>query len=364
MNLFLDGRPAFGGIHRVVQGLVAGLRARCEPGDVEVYGDRGEDPVTPDHRLTPLRRVLRPWIGSARRVVTEQICLGRAARRASTDLIHSPHGVVPFHSPRPWIVSLWDLSPINSEFACGPPLMRRYRSWCFQRAVVHADHVVVPSDAVRRDLIGRFGLPEDRVTRIYPLFGPWFGAPVARLPEPRHLLHVGTIEPRKNLERLLDAYEVLDPATRPPLLLAGRYGWRQRSLVERVCRMGPTVRWLGEIDDDELGRLYRTTAVLIQPSRHEGFDLPVAEGLSVGVPVVASDIPIHREVAGGCAFFAPADDARLLAAAILKALGLDRDQRCAWSVAARARVAGLASSDPVAEHMEVYRRVVGRRKHP
>lgn len=361
MKLVLDGRPAFGGIHRVVRGLVDGLRTGCEPWDVEIYGDRGNDPVAADQGLPPLHRALRPFLGSARRVAADQIGLRRAAQRAAPDLVHSPHGVVPLRPPRPWIVSLWDLSPINPEFACGPPLVRRYRSWCFHRAVVHADHVIVPSDAVRHDLIARFDLPEDRVTRIYPLFGPWFGSSEAPPADPRHLLHVGTLEPRKNLDRLLDAYALLDPAHRPPLLLVGRYGWRQRALVERVHRMGPSVRWLGEVDDAQLGRLYQHAAVLVQPSRDEGFNLPLLEGLSAGVPVVASDIPVHREVAGDCAFFAPPDDARSLAAAILDVLGWSRDRRLVWSAAARARVAVFMSSDPVSEHMRIYRRLTERR---
>ncbi len=361
MKIVLDGRPAFGGVHRVVRGLVVGLRIRFEPCDLEVLGDNGGAPVTLDHRLTPLRRVLRPLLGNAHRVMTDQISLGLAVRRAAPDLVHSPHGVLPLGPPRPWIVSLWDLSPVTPEFACGPPLMRRYRSWCFRRAVGRADHVIVPSEAVRHALIERFHLPNDRMTTIYPLFGPRFGASAALSPEPHHLLHVGTLEPRKNLDRLLDAYDLLDPAARPPLLLVGRYGWRQRSLVERIGRMGPSVRWLGEVDDDHLGRLYQTTAALVQPSRDEGFDLPLFEGLSAGVPVVASDIPVHREVAGDCALFAHADDAPSLAAAILDALGWDRDRRHERSLAARARVARLASSDPVAEHIEVYRRLTGSR---
>ena len=361
MRLLLDGRPAFGGIHRVVRGLVVGLRARCKLGDVEVYGENGGDPVTPGHRLTPWRRVLRPLLGNARRVVADQIGLGLAVRGGAHDLVHSPHGVVPFHPPRPWIVSLWDLSPINPEFACGPPLMRRYRSWCFRRAAVQADHVIVPSEAVRNMVIERFHRPVDSVTTIYPVFGPFFGETESPAPEPRHLLHVGTLEPRKNLDRLLDAYLLLDPAVRPPLVLVGRYGWRQEALVERIGRIGPSVRWLDEVDDEQLGRLYQRAAVLIQPSRHEGFNLPVLEGLSGGVPVVASNIPVHREVAGDCALYVPPDDADAIAAAILAVLGWDRERRDAWSAAARRRLARVTTSDPVAEHLEVYRRVAAGR---
>lgn len=343
----------------MIRGLVDGLKAVGEV-RVEVYGDRGGGETPPDHRLTFVRRALRPVLGNARRVVADQVGLGWAARWSAADLVHSPHGVVPLAPPRPWVVSLWDTSPLNPDFACGPPPMRRYRSWCFSRAVEQADHVIVPSQSVRSRLIEHFGLAEDRVTTIYPLFGPMIQRSDSPSEEPRHLLHVGTLEPRKNLDLLLDAYELLDPVSRPPLLLAGRYGWRQRALVQRIDGMGPSVRWLGRVDDAELGRLYRQAYMVVQPSRDEGFDLPVVEGLASGAPVVASDIPVHREVAGDLALFALADDAPSLAAAILDVLGWDRDRRFARSVVARARAARLASSDPVAEHIEVYRRLAGR----
>lgn len=362
MKVLLDGRPSYGGVHRVVRGLADGLRSR--PGvELTVYGGIGGGPITSDDRLPRLRRLLRPFLGSLRRVVGDQLGLARAAWRDGADVVHSPHGVVPPSPRRPWIVSLWDLSPLDPGLACGPPLMARYRAMCFRRAIACADHLIVPSDAVRVALIDGFGVAGDRVTRIHPLFGPHLEVGDHPLPRPRHLLHVGTLEPRKNLELLLDAFELLDPGSRPPLLLAGRHGWRQETLVSRLGSFGPSVRWLGEVDDGRLAELYRQAAVLIQPSRHEGFDLPVLEGLAAGVPVVASDLPVHREVAGDCALYAEADDAAALSAAVLEALGWKAEQRRARTAAARARAKRLASSDPVAGHLEVYDAARGRRRN-
>ncbi len=361
MKVLLDGRPSYGGVHRVVRGLADGLRSH--PGvELAVYGGRDGAPIICDDRLPPLRRRLRPLLGSLRRVVGDQLGLARAARRAGADVVHSPHGVVPPSPRRPWIVSLWDLSPLDPGLACGPPLMARYRAFCFRRAIARADHLIVPSDAVRAALIDRFGVAVDRVTRIHPLFGPHLEVGDLPLPRPRHLLHVGTLEPRKNLELLLDAFELLDPGSRPPLVLAGRHGWRQGTLVARLAFLGPSVRWLGEVDDGRLAELYRQAAVLIQPSRHEGFDLPVLEGLAAGVPVVASDLPVHREVAGDCALYAKVDDAASLSAAIREALGWNAEQRQARAAAARTQATRLASSDPLAGHLEVYDAVRHRRR--
>lgn len=363
MKVLLDGRPSYGGVHRVVRGLADGLRSH--PGvELTVYGGIGGGPITSDDQLPLLRRLLRPFLGSLRRVVGDQLGLARAARRAAPDVVHSPHGLVSPNPRRPWIVSLWDLSPLDPGLACGPPLMARYREMCFRRAIARADHLIVPSDAVRAALIDRFGVAGDRVTRIHPLFGPHLEVGGHPLPKPRHLLHVGTLEPRKNLGLLLDAFELLDPGSRPPLVLAGRYGWRQETLVARLASLEPSVRWLGEVDDGHLVELYRQAAVLIQPSLHEGFGLPVLEGLAAGVPVVVSDLPVHREVAGNCALYARVDDAAALSAAILEALSWNGEEGQARTAAARAQATRLASSDPVAGHLEVYNAVRHRRRTP
>jgi glycosyltransferase involved in cell wall biosynthesis len=356
MKVLLDARPSYGGVHRVVRGLADGLRAHGEI-ELEAYGASDGRPVTADDRLPPLRRSLRPLVGSLRRVADDQWGLHRAIVRAAPDVVHSPHGLLPLRRQRPWVVSLWDLSPLDPGLACGPPVMARYRSWCFSRAIAYADHVIAPSEAVRMALVEGLGVPARRVTRVYPAFGPHIEVDDRALPEARHLLHVGTLEPRKNLGRLLDAIELLGPACTTPLVLAGRYGWSQHALLERIASLGNSVRWLGEVSDERLGELYRDAAVLIQPSLHEGFDLPVLEGLAAGVPVVASDIPVHREVAADCAIYAPVDDAAALAAAIREALGWSAEQRRARAAAARGRAAVLASSDPIAEHVRVYREV-------
>jgi glycosyltransferase involved in cell wall biosynthesis len=139
-------------------------------------------------------------------------------------------------------------------------------------------------------------------------------ADAARRDRP-YFLMVGTIEPRKNHLLLLHIWRQMaqegPTATIPELLLVGRRGWENEQVVdllERAPGIRPHVRELGAVPERELAALYRGAQALLMPSFAEGFGLPVAEALSVGTPVLASNIPAHREVAGAAArYLSPID---------------------------------------------------------
>ena len=185
----------------------------------------------------------------------------------------------------------------------------------FHRTLARASAVITVSRTVRDELLAAEAIGAARVTAIR--HGPGHlsarkgGALPAWTPE-RYMLHVGTVEPRKNIELLLEVWEAWvaeDPAA-PALLLCGRRGWKSDALHERFDRAA-AAGWLhhpGYVDDDALAALYRRALAVVCPSRYEGFGLPLVEALAAGTPVVASDIPVFREVAGEAAVFAPVDD--------------------------------------------------------
>ena len=224
--------------------------------------------------------------------------------------------------------------------------------WGMDRTLARASEVLTVSRAVRDELLTVEPLDPARVTAI--LHGPGhLAGRNGKLPEgipERYVLHVGTIEPRKNIELLVAAWEqwvAEDPAA-PALLLCGRRGWKSDALLRSLAR-GQAAGWLchpGYVDDVALAALYRHALAVACPSLYEGFGLPLAEAMAVGTPVVASDIAVFREVAGEAAVFLPRDDVAAWKRALvalagdpamrrrLGALGRERAGALDWSRAA------------------------------
>ena len=234
----------------------------------------------------------------------------------------------------------------------------------FHRTLARASAVITVSRTVRDELLATEAIGAARVTAIH--HGPGHlstrrGAPPAGTPA-RYVLHVGTIEPRKNIELLLGVWEswaAEDPAA-PALLLCGRRGWKSAALhaaFDRAAAAG----WLqhpGYVDDDALSALYRGALAVVCPSLYEGFGLPLVEAMAAGTPVVASDIPVFREVAGGAAVFVPVNDAAAWKRALVE-LARDEALRGRLSARGRERAAAFDWSAAAARTGEVLRRAAG-----
>lgn len=232
-----------------------------------------------------------------------------------------------------------------------------------------ADHVIAVSEATRADAIETLGLDPDRITAIPHGLDPEFrpdpspddAAIRSRLgvAEP-YLLFVGTIEPRKNVGGLIRAFDRarrggLDPDLR--LVLAGGRGWLSDD-VYRAAYAGPVrsrIIFTGRFADADLPALYRGARALVLPSIDEGFGLPVLEALGCGTPVIASDLPALREVAGDLATFVPVGDEAALAEALLAAG--DPTRRADARARGPARAAGFTWDRAVAATAGVYRRL-------
>jgi glycosyltransferase involved in cell wall biosynthesis len=194
-------------------------------------------------------------------------------------------------------------------------------------ALRRAGHVFCNAEATRRDLLKRFEWASAR-TSVVPLAADdQFGEPISKaarddvlrrldLDRP-FVLATGTLEPRKNLGRLIDAFVALpDELRRKHLLaLAGPRGWEDEEIQVKAGSERDSVRVLGHVTDDELVALYGSCAAFCYPSLYEGFGLPVLEAMRAGAPVVTSNLSSLPEVAGDAAEYVdPRDTAQITAA--------------------------------------------------
>ena len=263
----------------------------------------------------------------------------RVLGRLRPALAHFQHSLPP-HRRGPMVVTVHDLSFERTSTAMG----RRDRAifkvvvpWSVRRA----RHVIAVSERTKRDLIELYDVPEERITvtphGIDPAFGP--GDEGAH----DYLLFVGAVQERKNPLAALEAAQ----AVGLPLVVAGPE--REPTLARELERRGADLR--GYVEKDELAALYRGAAVLVLPSRYEGFGLPVLEAMACGTPVVANPDPALKEVAGDAALYAEPGG---LADAIRRAIG----ERAQLVSAGFVRAAGFSWDETARLTLEAYRKAL------
>jgi len=357
------------GIPRVVRQLVTHLRempaygvfSSCQPvavgaGKYRVHELR--QPVQLPSRFarglrTAARRCdewLREWAPGLERAIVQSVMaaggipslgLAQAGPSAGTPEADMHPGDVLLLADAMWIVPKWkdgvmyaksrgakivaliyDLIPITNPSFFAPMFCAQFETW-LREMLPLADAFVCISHATAADLrrfaehrraeslgpVGVFPLG----TR-FSLNGPMQTSRMTQVLErsPKPVLMVGTIEPRKNHALVLDAFERLwQEGSSLPLVVIGRRGWLCEQTLKRFGRLhkqGRPVVHVADATDDDLKHAYRHARCLIFPSVAEGFGLPIVEALAQGLPAIASDIPVHREVGGNLATYIPLGD--------------------------------------------------------
>lgn len=340
------------GVSRYTYRLVEGLARFASDGEYTVFvagGNGGAARLEGERvRLVPARW---PTERPAQRVLWEQAALPGLLRRMGVDVFHSPVNVLPGRLPCAGVVTIHDLAFLRyPQFF--RPARRMYQRTFTTRSARAATLVVTVSESTKQDVVA-LGVDPARVRVIYPAieerFRPEEDGERLRafraahgLPE-RYCLFLGTLEPRKNVVGLLDAYarlRAMDAET-PPLVLAGAKGWYYDAVFERVRALGleRAVTFAGYVRDDEQPLWYSAAEVFVYPSFFEGFGLPVAEAMASGTPVVTSSVSSLPEAAGDAAILADPSSPEALAHAMhrvlrdgetrhrLVALGLRQAQR-------------------------------------
>ncbi len=222
------------------------------------------------------------------------------------------------------------------------------------RSILRADVVIAVSENTAQDVLEIFGIDRARIQviphgvspRMQPMSATERAEARARLKLPeRFILFVGTVEPRKNLDTLLDAWAMM--RDRPDLVVVGSWGWLYEPIRDKMARLGPRLHHLDSVDPDELPAIYNLARILAHPAWYEGFGLPPLEAMACGTPVLVSDRSSLPEVVDGAAIIVPAGDAnawrdeleRVMAdtdlAADLRHRGILRAAEFSWPRAAR-----------------------------
>lgn len=206
------------------------------------------------------------------------------------------------------------------------------------RTARSADHVIASSEYSRSDLIETYKLPPEKVTAI-PLAAPDFLKPVTAVEERERIkkkygidgefiLGVGSIQPRKNLRRLIAAYSSLAASgiDLPQLVLAGKNAWLFEETLSSIDEnnLGEKVKFTGFVPDEDLPALYSAALFFVYPSFFEGFGLPPLEAMQCGTPVIAGDRTSLPEVVGDCGLLVDPYDVDAIAGAIKQLLGDER----------------------------------------
>ena len=267
-------------------------------------------------------------------VLWQQLQLPRRLARGDVDLFWSPLMTLPLASRVPAVVTIHDLTVLLYPETHNAKVRLSLLPF-LERSLEKARRVVAVSQATADDLAFHFPACTPRVRVVYegvdPSFAPGSTEEVAAIRRELgtpdgYILYIGTLEPRKNVDLLLSAWEALreeDPET-PPLLLAGGAGWHSRRLLARLAALAEAhrgaVRYLGRVDADRLVRLFQGARAFAYPSLYEGFGLPPLEALACGVPTVVSNTSSLPEVVGDAALTVDPHAAAPLAAALRQIL--------------------------------------------
>jgi glycosyltransferase involved in cell wall biosynthesis len=367
MNVAIMGRSLRGqmsGVVRYTHELVSAL-ARLVPGELTVFVTQARDGLDD----LPVRRLRAPFATPSEysRAAWEQLVVPLDVARLKPDVYHSPNYIVPLALRCPVVVTVHDTVFLD-------PRLQRLKSHLYLRAltslaVKKADRIICVSQHTLDAFCEHFPRAQSRAclvgegvsSNLAPAdpTAVWRFRNAHGLPE-RYILFVGTFEPRKNLARLVAAYERAIRLTEAPdhLVLCGGTGWKNADAFERIERspLRARIHVLGYVEDDELASAYSGCSLFAYPSIAEGFGLPPVEAMACGAPVVTSDRSSLPETVGNAARLVDPFDVESIADGIAELL-LDESARHRYVTAGFARAAEMSWDVVATRTLAVYRDV-------
>ena len=306
----------------------------------------------------------------------EQPMLAAELSFHSLDLLHSTDFIPPLFSSIPSVITVHDLAFLRWPHFLTESHAAYYSQ--IDRAVRHAQHIIVPSESTKNDVVGRLGASPKKISVIYEAAAPIY-TPLSKdncrvamqakygIPE-KYIFFVSTIEPRKNIGGLLDAFHHFlkhYSVENTGLVLAGKPGWLYEEVYRKVeqLNLGQSTFFVGRVPDEDLHQLYVGARCHVHPAFYEGFGLSTLEAMACGTPTIVSNTSSMPEVVGDAGLIVDPSNWEEIAVAIHRLLtddelhqelchkGLQRASVFSWSRAA-------------AETLDVYRMVCDRTELP
>ena len=283
------------------------------------------------------------------------------------DIVHVAELNMPVPTRKPWLVTVHDIGPLSHPHfftdSGYPWLMKK----SLELAAEKASAIISISEATAneiREYLGKdleitvipYGISEvfrneadistiEQIDNMPPKDTPFF-------------FFAGSLNPRKNMSGILDAFEMVSDRLPHHLVVAGNVGWGHSSTLERfeTSRVKDRIHWIGQMNDSQMAALYSRAEALVFPSFFEGFGFPVLEAMSMGCPVITSNLSSMPEVAGGAALLVGPDKPEEIAEA-MKKIGLDRETRKSMIEKGKKNAEKYTWDKNVKAAVEVYKRI-------
>ena len=366
MRIGIDARLTYytdAGISQYTRRLIQGLAQIDTKDEFIILRDRRDLRVISDNHHFKRANL---WTPSHHRL--EQWGLRFELPSYGLDLLHSPDFIPPFHRSFKSVITVHDLGFLLYPHFLTQASARYYGQ--IDQAVEGTDHIIAVSESTKHDTICLLGVPESKITVIYEAANPLYG-PRDREEARAHvnktygleeyLLFVSTIEPKKNLPTLLQAFrDLVDQyKVNTKLIIVGREGWLSEGIVDLVdkLKLEDTVRFLGRVPLENLIYLYNGALALVHPSFYEGFGLPPLEAMRCGTPVVCSKVSALPEVVGDAALLLPPEEVSEWTVAMWRVIH-DQELRAEMRAKGFERAKCFSLEKTVRETLDVYKRVI------
>ncbi len=337
--------------------------------EYQLYSNRPLGRLEPP--LNTLQQVGRQFPAS--RWLWMQAVLPWTIRRSEPHLCHFPNSLAPLWQPQPFVLTIHDAS-LYLYRAYHPRARHLAIRLLLPKVAQRAAAIITVSEHSRRDLIRILGLPADKLHVVHEA-APEHFRPVTdtqtletarcqyNLPD-QYLLYVGTLEPRKNLKRLLQALRRLHDSGIPaPLVIVGPRGWMMDDFEAHVAELGlqAAVRYLGYVPTTDLPALYSLATVFVFPSLYEGFGLPPLEAMACGTPVLSSNRSSMAEICGQAAVLVNPESEQEIADGIHDLL-IDETQRTICRERGLARAKQFSWKNAAGQTIEIYQQIMQAKK--